>query len=69
MKIRSPSPHVLELTDSGNLLLWVGAFGFGFGFLAIFLAVAQHLVGAGLIGAVLGVAGAVCSLSSRARAF
>jgi len=65
MEIRRPSPHVLELIDSGSLLLWIGTFGIGFGLLAAVFAIWQSRVAAALIGALLGAGGAVCFASAR----
>jgi hypothetical protein len=65
MEIRRPSPHVLELIDSGSLLLSIGTLGIGFGLLATAFAIWQSKVAAGLIGALLGAGGAVCFAHAR----
>jgi len=66
MEIRRPAPHVLELHDSGALVIKIGAALGAFGIVAAVFAVAAHaFIPAVLMTTVFSVAGAACVWRAR----
>ena len=66
MEIRRPTPHILELHESGATVMKIGASIASVGLVAALFAIAGHVVGlAMLVTALFGGAGAVCLWLAR----